>query len=113
MAMAGRAPPMPGELARGRAAAGSVRAAAEAGHGGDAVASTSAPPSPRTQPWTADEDFPVALLHLVERPDLRHPGLDLALWRARRRRRVRQPLFSHPRRQDRRRARLRAALGDL
>src|SRR5262245_12514416 len=48
-----------------------------------------------------DETFLSALLHLVERPDLRHPVLDLALRRAGRARRVRQPLLPYARRQDR------------
>src|SRR5262245_36581379 len=61
----------------------------------------------------AHEDISPALLHMVERPDLRNAGLDVALWRTRRRGRVRQPLLPDPRRQDRPEPRLRAALGDL
>src|SRR4029079_7265937 len=62
---------------------------------------------------TADENLFPALLHLVERPDLRHPGLDLALRRGRRPGRVRQLLFPHRRRQDRSYAADGAALGHL
>src|SRR5580658_5372443 len=47
-----------------------------------------------------DENLPVTLLHLVERPDLRHASVDEALWRIRRRRRIRQSLLSHQGRQD-------------
>src|SRR5262245_29462968 len=61
----------------------------------------------------ADENVFSALLHLVERGDLRHAGVDLALWRVRGRGRVRQSLLPHEGRQDRSNARLRAALGDL
>src|ERR1043166_6700066 len=35
------------------------------------------------------------LLHLVERPDVRHPAVDVALWRAGGRGRIRQPLLPH------------------
>jgi len=42
-----------------------------------------------------------------------HAAVDPPPWRARRRRRVRQPLLSDQGRQDRSHARLRAALGDL
>src|SRR5215210_851928 len=59
------------------------------------------------------ENLLPAAVHLVERPDLRHPAVDLALWRIRRRRRVRQPLFSRTRREDRPGTRLRSPLGDL
>src|SRR5262245_51322999 len=61
----------------------------------------------------ADENVFSALLHLVERGDLRHAAVDLALRRARGRGRVWQPLLPHQGRQDRSDARLRAALGDL
>ena len=40
-----------------------------------------------------DEDLPAAPFHLVERPDLRHPVVDEALWRVRRRGRIRQSLL--------------------
>ena len=62
---------------------------------------------------TGDEDLPAAPVHLVERPDLRHPILDLAVRRVRRHRRVRQSLLSHQGRPDRSDAGFRAALGDL
>src|SRR5258708_9144107 len=61
----------------------------------------------------ANENLLPAVLHLVERPDLRPPALALALWRAGRPGRVRQPLFPRPRRQDRPDAADGAALGDL
>src|SRR5687767_13358150 len=61
----------------------------------------------------ADETVLLEIVHLVEWPDVRHPVLDLALWRVRRRGRVRQPLLPHARRQDRSRTWVRAALGDL
>src|SRR5262245_14013532 len=53
------------------------------------------------------------LLHLVERSDVRNPGLDLALWRTGRRGRIRQSLLSDAWREDRPVAGLRATLGDL
>src|SRR5690606_24837389 len=62
---------------------------------------------------SGDEGFPAPASHLVERPDAQHPGLDLALWRACRHRRIRQPLLPDQGRQDRSGAWLRAALGDL
>src|SRR6476646_11084840 len=62
---------------------------------------------------SAHENFLPAVLHLVEWPDLRHPALDLALWRTGRPGRVRQPLFPRPRRQDRSDLADGAALGDL
>src|SRR5438067_714668 len=77
------------------------------------------PPQPGWTRWVRggrsdrDEDIPPALLHLVERPDVRHAALDVALRRACRHRRVRQPLFPYAWRQDRSDARVRAALGDL
>ena len=57
-----------------------------------------------------NQDFLLALLHLVERPGSWHAGVDLALWRGGRRGRVRQSLLPHQGRQDRSDARLRAAL---
>ena len=66
--------------------------------------------NPRTGPH---ENLLPAVLHLVERPDLRHPALDLALWRVGRPGRVRQPLLPYPRRRDRPDAADGAALGDL
>src|SRR5262245_54471509 len=69
--------------------------------------------APSRRCLSSNENLLDALLHLVERPDLRHPAVDVALWRAGRRGRARQPLLSHPRRQDRPGAALRAALGDL
>src|SRR5580704_15903799 len=62
---------------------------------------------------SGDEKLPAAVFYLVERPDLRHPVVDDALWRIRRRRRIRQSLLSHNGGQDRSDARPRAALGDL
>src|SRR5215510_11185907 len=61
----------------------------------------------------ARNEFHASLLHVVERLDLRHAGLDQALWRVRRRGRVRQPLLPNAWRQDRSQPRLRASLGDL
>src|SRR5262249_60824443 len=63
--------------------------------------------------WVTDENVFSARLYLVERGDLRHAGVDLALRRVRGRGRVRQSLLPHEGRQDRSNARLRAALGDL
>src|SRR4029078_190344 len=62
---------------------------------------------------TADEKLPAQNVHLVEFADLRDAILDLDVWRDRRRGRVRQPVLSDPRRQDRQGARLRARVGDL
>ena len=61
----------------------------------------------------SDEKFPAQAVHLVEFADLRDPILDLDVRRKGRRGRVRQPLLSDPRRQNRSGARFRAALGDL
>src|ERR1700688_2112124 len=55
---------------------------------------------------SGDEKLPAAVFYLVERPDLRHPVMDEALWRIRRRRRIRQSLLPHQERQDRSDARL-------
>src|SRR6266567_3591379 len=60
-----------------------------------------------------DQDLPAALLHLVERHHVRHPIVDLGLWRIGRDRRVRQSLLTNPRRQDRPDAPVRAPLGGL
>src|SRR6266513_5875137 len=57
-----------------------------------------------------DQDLPAALLHLVERHHVRHPIVDLGLWRIGRDRRVRQSLLPNPRRQDRPDAPVRAPL---
>src|SRR4029453_18275826 len=46
------------------------------------------------------ESFPAQILHLVEFADIRDPILDLDVWRICRRRAIRQPLLSYPRRQD-------------
>src|ERR1700680_1678255 len=62
---------------------------------------------------SGDENLPAAVFYLVERPDLRHPSVDEALWRVCRRRRIRQSLLPHQGRQDRSDARPRTALGDL
>src|SRR5215218_674474 len=61
---------------------------------------------------TNENVFP-ALVHLVERPDLRDTALDVAFRRVGRGGRVRQPLLSQPRRQDRSDTADGAALGDL
>src|ERR1700730_1005971 len=52
-------------------------------------------------------------IHMVERRDLWHPIVDLAVRRVGRNRRAGQSLLSHPRRQDRSDPAFRAALGDL
>src|SRR3954462_7571205 len=59
------------------------------------------------------EGLAAALVHLVERPDVRDAIVDVALWRARWQRRIRQPLFSDARWKDRPYARLRPPLGGL
>src|SRR3954447_1243323 len=51
--------------------------------------------------------------YLVERPDVWHAIVDVAVRRTGRRGRAGQPLLPHQRRQDRREPRLRTALGDL
>src|SRR6187455_2413628 len=61
---------------------------------------------------TNENVFP-ALIHLVERPDLRDTALDVAFRRVGRGGRVRQSLLSQPRRQDRSDTADGAALGDL
>src|SRR5262245_14945421 len=61
----------------------------------------------------ADEDVSCAFFHVVERSDVRYAAVDLALWRVRRRGRVREPLLPHQGRQDRSDAGTRAAMGDL
>src|SRR6185437_12804855 len=66
---------------------------------------------PRT--GRSDETLSAQDLHMVERPDLRHPIMDLAVRRTGRRGRAGQSIFPYHWRQDRSRARLRAALGDL
>src|ERR1700676_2799016 len=73
------------------------------------------PPADLSKPDspTRHEELPAALLHLVERPDLRHAAVDRALRGAGRRGRVRQPLLPHQGPQDRSDAGFRAALGDL
>src|SRR6476620_11389497 len=60
-----------------------------------------------------DETIPAQILHLVERPDLWHAIVDLAVWRAGRYRRAGQPLLPHQGWPDRSDAELRAPLGGL
>src|SRR3954471_14348280 len=60
-----------------------------------------------------DETVFAEVFHLVERPDVRHAIVDLALRRTGRQGRAGQPLLPHPWRQDRSDAWVRAALGGL
>src|SRR5205085_12095652 len=52
-------------------------------------------------------------IHMVERPDVWHAIVDVAVWRVGRHRRAGQSLLPHPGRQDRSDAAFLAALGDL
>src|SRR5260370_14112482 len=60
-----------------------------------------------------DEAVSAQAIYVVERPDLWHAIVDMAVRRNGRPGRAGQPLFPHPRWQDRSLARLRAALGAL
>src|ERR1700730_5739758 len=62
------------------------------------------------EPAGPDETVSSQDVHMVERPDLRHAIVDVAVRRTGRRGRAGQPLLSHQGPQDRSGARLRAAL---
>src|SRR5665213_2147600 len=79
-----------------------------AGHWGTPLACTNAP-----QIAKPNENLLSPLLHLVERPDLRDPALDLAVRRPGRPGRVRQPLLPDQGWQDRSDAADGAPMGDL
>src|ERR1700716_4763800 len=65
------------------------------------------------EPASAYETVSAQAFHMVERPDLWHAIVDLAVRRTGGRRRAGQPLLPHQGPQDRSVARLRAALGGL
>src|ERR1700737_181406 len=65
------------------------------------------------EPARPHETVSAQAIHMVERADLWHTIVDMAVRRTGRRRRAGQPVLPHPRPQDRSVAWLRAALGDL
>src|SRR6266403_569952 len=65
------------------------------------------------EPARTDETVSAQAFHVVERTDVWHAIVDLAVRRAGRTGRTGQPLLPHPWRQDRSVSRFRAALGDL
>src|SRR3978361_1994391 len=66
-----------------------------------------------SNPARPDETVSAESLHMVERPDLWHPVVDMALRRTGRRGRAGQSLLPHQGPQDRSDGRLRTALGSL
>src|SRR5690348_9100665 len=66
-----------------------------------------------TNPGRAHETVLSQALHVVERPDLRHAAVDVAIRRARGAGRAGQPLLSDGRWQDRSGSAFRASLGHL
>src|SRR5258705_2137732 len=71
------------------------------------------PQSTSSRTGIPDEAVSAENIHLVERPDLRHAIVDVAVWRTGRPGRAGQSLLSQQGPQDRSDARFRAALGGL